>query len=79
MPLKIDPADIRWWFWAVRLLFIVAALAGWTPGYGWVMAISAAQVVCFLLKERSLKAFPAQIRFVHFAFTLFGLWPEVQW
>ena len=44
MNIKTNPADLRWWFWTVTLLFIVAAVAGWTPGYGIVIAISAAQV-----------------------------------
>jgi len=79
MPLKMSPADIRWWFWAVTLVFIAAAVAGWAPGYGVVIVISAAQVVFFLVQERSLTAFPTQIRIVYFAFTLFGLWPEVRW
>ena len=38
--------------------------------------LSAAQVVYFLAQERSVSAFPTQIRIVYFAFTLFGLWPE---
>ena len=76
MNIKTNPADLRWWFWTVTLLFIVAAVAGWTPGYGIVIAISAAQVVYFLAQERSVSAFPTQIRIVYFAFTLFGLWPE---
>lgn len=78
MTLKMNPADIRWWFWAVTLVFIVAALAGWSPGFGLVIVISAAQVVFFLMQEKSLAAFPTQIRVVYFAFTLFGLWPEVR-
>lgn len=78
MQLKLNATDIRWWFWAVTLVFIVAAVAGWTPGYYAVMAISAVQVVFFLAQEKSLAAFPTQIRVVYFAFTLFGLWPEVR-
>jgi hypothetical protein len=42
------------------------------------MGISAVQVFFFLLQEKSLVAFPTQIRVVYFAFTLFGLWPEVR-
>ena len=79
MLIKANPADLRWWFWALTLLFIVAAVAGWTPGYGIVIAISAAQVVFFLAQERSVSAFPTQIRIAYFAFTLFGLWPEARW
>jgi len=78
MQLRINATDIRWWFWAITLVFIVAALAGWTPGYYVVIGISAVQVVFFLLQEKSLVTFPSQIRVVYFAFTLFGLWPEVR-
>jgi hypothetical protein len=64
MKLKIDLADPFWWFWTIALVFIVAAVAGWIPGYYIVMAISAIQVVVFLVRERSVMAFPTQIRIV---------------
>lgn len=78
MQLKINATDIRWWFWAITLVFIIAAVAGWEPGYYVVMGISAVQVLFFLAQEKSLVTFPSQIRVVYFAFTLFGLWPEVR-
>jgi len=78
MELKISATDIRWWFWSITLAFIVAAVVGWTPGYYIVMGISAVQVLFFLAQEKSLAAFPVQIRVVYFAFTLFALWPEVR-
>lgn len=78
MELKIEATDIRWWFWAVTLSFIVAALAGWTPGYYIVMALSIIQVLFFLAQEKSPSAFPTQIRIAYFAFTLFGLWTKAR-
>ena len=74
MKLKINPGNIRWWFWLVTLVFIIAALAGWSPAYSIVMAISAVQVTFFLVQEKSLSAYPVQIRIVYFAWTLLGLW-----
>ena len=78
MGLKINATDIRWWFWAVTLAFIIVALAGWVPGYYVVIGISAVQVLFFLVQEKSLITFPSQIRVVYLVFTLFGLWPEVR-
>ena len=66
MELKINAADFRWWFWAITTAFIVAALAGWTPGYYVVIGISAVQVLYFLVQEKSLIAFPVQTRGVYF-------------
>lgn len=78
MKFQMRPTDIRWWFWAVTLVFIVAALAGWTAGYYVVIAISGIQVLFFWAQEKSFAAFPTQIRLVYFAWALFGLWPEVR-
>ncbi len=78
MKLKLEFRDIFWWFWTVTLVFIIAAIAGWTPGYYVVMVISAIQVVVFLLREQSVSAFPTQIRIVYFVWTLTGLWPAVR-
>ena len=78
MELKTDSGNIRWWFWAVTLAFIIAAVVGWSPGYYVVIAISALQVVFFLVQEKSLSSFPVQIRVVYFLVTLFGLWSEVR-
>jgi len=78
MELKVNASDIRWWFWATTLAFIIAAVAGWTPGFFVVMGISAVQLLFFLAQEKSVASFPVQIRVVYFALTLFGLWPEVR-
>lgn len=78
MELQYDVADIRWWFWAITLAFIIAAIAGWSPGYFVVMGISAVQFLFFLVQEKSIVSFPVQIRLVYFALTIFGLWPEVR-
>ena len=77
MKLKTNTSDIRWWFWLVTLIFIIAALLGWSPAYYIVIAISLIQVIFFLVQEKSLSAYPVQIRIVYFLLTLFGLWPGV--
>ena len=75
MELKIRATDLRWWFWAITLAFIVAALSGWTPAYFVVTGISAFQVIYFLVQEKSLVAFPTQIRIVYCGLTLSAFWP----
>jgi hypothetical protein len=73
MKLRIEPYRIDWWFWAVTLVFIITALAGWTPGYFIVIGISAFQVAFIGAREKSITAFETQVRIVYFAFTLIGL------
>ena len=77
MKFQINPRNIRWWFWFVTFVFMIAALVGWTPGYYIVIAISAIQVIFVLFQEKIISAYPVQIRIAYFAFTLFGLWPGI--
>jgi hypothetical protein len=78
MKLTLGLTNPFWWFWSVTLAFIIAAVVGWTPGYIIVIAISAIQVIVFLIRERDVMAYPTQIRLVYFAYTLLGLWPVVR-
>ena len=78
MKLKLGFTDPFWWFWAVTLVFILAALVGWMPGYTIVIAISAIQLIVFIIRERSLSAFPTQIRLVYLIWALTGLWAEIR-
>jgi len=74
MKLKMDVTGIEWWFWTITLLGIIAALAGWTPGYVAVIAVSLAQTVFFAVRTGSALSFPTQVRIVYFAYTLLGFW-----
>jgi hypothetical protein len=71
---KMDVKSIEWWFWTVTLLLIIAAVAGWMPGYGLVMLVSAVQVVYIAVRTGSAFSFPSQVRIAYFAYTLLGLW-----
>ena len=78
MKFKVEPNNSYWWFWVITLVFMVAAIAGWIPGYYCVIAISAIQVLVFAVVRQSLTAYPTQIRIVYFLLTLFGVWPAVR-
>lgn len=76
MKSKIDIESLNWWFWFLNLVFIVAAISDWTAGYYLTMIVSLLNWLNCLLKEKSLAAFPAQIRLVYFLVTLTGFWPQ---
>ncbi len=80
MRLEIHAAKAEWWLWAITLVLICAALAGWSPGYRAVMAVSALQVVWFAVATGSVVSFPSQVRLVYLAVTLLALWaPARAW
>lgn len=77
MKFTIYPNRLDWWFWLAALVFIVAALAGWTPGFYGVVAVSAANLAWKAVQKGSLAAFAVQTRFVYLLLTLPGLWPVI--
>jgi hypothetical protein len=78
MKYVINFRSIYWVFWFVTLILIIAAIAGCSACYYIVMAISFVQVLFFVIKEKSLNAFPTQIRITYFLITLLGFWEEVR-
>lgn len=74
MKLKVDVTSLEWWFWAVTLVLIIAAVAGWTPGYRAVIVVSFLQIPYFAIRSKSIVSFPSQVRIAYFAYTLLGLW-----
>lgn len=74
MKIQIDLKSIDWWLWTVTLVLLIAAVAGWTPGYAAVMILSFVQIPFVALKTRSIVSFASQVRIVYFGLTLFGLW-----
>lgn len=75
MESKINIESLNWWFWFLSLVFIVAAIAGWANGYYLTMIVSLLNLFNSLNKEKSMAAFPVQIRLVYFVLTLVGFWP----
>jgi hypothetical protein len=75
MKLKIDISSFEWWFWTITLVFIIAALSGWAPGYTVVIMISLIQMIFIGVRTGNATSFPSQVRVVYFAYTLLGLWP----
>lgn len=78
MELTVNIKEMEWWFWIITLFFILCALIGWIPGYYIVMILSAVQILYFIQREGSAKAFPTQVRIAYFIVTLLGLWVAVR-
>ena len=69
----IHPDSLEWWIWPVIFVFLLSGMLGWQKGFYVVIAISAIQSVYFIVKEKSLRVFPSQVRFVYLLFTIIGM------
>ncbi len=54
----------------------MAAVIGWVPAYYITILMCGGHWLYYVVKERSVTAFPAQVRLGYLLLSLFGLWPE---
>ena len=65
---------INWLYWAVTDALLIAAVLGWDPGFAAVIGLNVIQAAHFMLRERSLTAFPVQVRLSYLGLLLAGQW-----
>ena len=66
--------ETHWWYWAVTDVLLVGGLWGWPPGFWPVIGLTLVQVLHYLGRERSLSAFPVQVRMAYLGLLLLGQW-----
>ena len=71
----LEVKDIGWWYWLVTVCLLSAALLGWVDGFLWATALTAFQIVFYLVRENKISAFPVQVRIGYLLLLLIAL-PE---
>lgn len=64
-----------WWYWLVTVGLLTAGVSGWTTGFQLAIGLTVVQLVHFGIRERSLTAFPIQVRVGYLMLLLIAL-PE---
>ncbi len=73
--LMLDYRDVSWRYWLVTVSLLSAGLAGWPAGFQLAIALTLFQIAHFAVRERSLAAFPLQVRVAYLLLLLIAL-PE---
>ena len=71
-------ATLAWRYWFVTALLLTAVVAGWGLAMPLAIALSAVQIGHFLYRERSLAAFPTQVRIGYLLWMLAAQWPPLE-
>jgi len=50
------------WYWLLTVALLTAGVSGWTAGFLLAIGLTVVQLVHFTIRERSLTAFPIQVR-----------------
>jgi hypothetical protein len=69
--------NIGWWYWAATDTFLFLGLSGRPDFFYAAVASSLASAVHFALRERSISAFPVQVRIAYISILFLALQPPL--
>jgi len=59
----IEYKDIGWWYWLVTAGFLTYGISGNSTGFMFAIGLTVFQLIHFMVREKSVKTFPVQVRF----------------
>ncbi len=71
--------DWTWWIWLVTAICLGVGLMGIPAGFIAAMGLTSTQVIVFLVKDRSLRAFSVQLRIGYLALLVLCFIPAMRW
>jgi len=75
----IEYKDFGWWYWLATVCLLTAGLAGWSDGFMYAIGLTIFQLIHFIIREKSLTAFPVQVRIGYLLLLLIALPEPLQW
>jgi len=74
----IDYKQIIWWYWPTLACLITAGMAGSQTAYILAIGVSALNLIHFLIIEKSITAFPVQVRYWFLLYVLVSFPEQLQ-
>jgi hypothetical protein len=68
-----------WWYWALTTILLVGVLAGNSQSLQAVIGLNIVQVIHFVIREKSLIAFPVQVRVTYLGLLFAAQAPYMVW
>jgi hypothetical protein len=69
----LDYRELSWWYWLVTACLLTAGVAGYLSAFILAIGLTVFQLIHFTIRERSLTAFPVQVRFWYLLLLLLAL------
>jgi hypothetical protein len=69
----IEYKDIGWWYWLVSACLLTLGVSGNPTGFILAIGLTVFQLIHYLIRERSIKAFPVQVRIGYLLLLLVAL------
>jgi hypothetical protein len=72
-------SKLVWWYWALTTVLLVGVLAGNSLCLQAVIVLNIVQVVHFTIREKSISAFPVQVRIAYLGLLFVAQAPYMVW
>jgi hypothetical protein len=72
-------SKLVWSYWAATTLLLVGVLAGYSQALQAVIALNIVQIVHFVIREKSISAFPVQVRAAYLGLLFAAQAPYMGW
>ena len=74
----LEYRSISWWYWLVTVGFLTVGVSGWPTGFLLAIGLTVFQLIHFTILERSITAFPIQVRLGYLLLLLIALPDQLQ-
>lgn len=71
--------DLVWWYWAATTVLLLCAAFNIEHSMQAVIALNVIQVIHFIIREKSLTAFPVEVRVTYLAMLIVSMAPYMIW
>jgi hypothetical protein len=71
--------DWTWWAWTLTAILLAIGLAGYPSAFIAAMAITTGQAIVMLIREKSISAFPVQLRITYLLLLVISFIPQMRW
>lgn len=71
--------DIGWWYWLVTALLLTVGVLGNELGFILAIGLTIFQLIHYVIREKSIKAFPVQVRFWYLLLLIVAFPGIMQW
>ena len=75
----IEYRDIGWWYWLVTAVLLSFGVLGNPAGFILAIGLTTIQLIHYVIRERSITAFPIQVRFWYLMLLLVAWFEPLQW
>jgi len=73
--IMLEYKDIGWWYWLATVVLLTLGLSGFSLAFILAIILTAVQLIHYLIREKSIRSFPVQVRYWYLLLLLIAL-PE---